>query len=281
MSSERHEAVGGRVNLYRRESSRYRQCQGSFGGKSERISTRTENLEEARRFAENWYLSKEQVNLAGSAPLPSSHHSVAGSKNAPYQPPLHNKKSRLLAAAIELVSEIGFRESQVAVIAERAGLAPGTLYRNYTSRTTLLVEVVAHVAQHEVNVIAGIAMGPEDPAEMLRKCAYTFGSRAIRGRQMGYALVAEPVESEIEIERLKYRQKLMRVFETVIERGMARGEFPTQSAEVSSACIVGSLFEALVGPLARDNDLSDRQRLRQVEDIATFCLRAVSGARAD
>ncbi|MDR6266803.1 hypothetical protein [Roseobacter sp. N2S] len=98
---------------------------------------------------------------------------------------------------------------------------------------------------------------------------------------MGYALVAEPVESEIEIERLKYRQKLMRVFETVIERGMARGEFPMQSAEVSSACIVGSLFEALVGPLARDNDLSDRQRLRQVEDIATFCLRAVSGARAD
>lgn len=277
MSNERHEAVGGRVHLYRRQNSRFWQCQGSFGGKSERVSTKTENLDEARHFAENWYLSKEQERTGVLDSLPANTFGVASTQGAAYQLPLHDKKARLLAAAIELVSEIGFHETQVTAIAERAGLAPGTLYRHYKSRTALLVKVVAHVSQHEVNVAAGITMGSSPPPEMLRNCAWTFGSRAIRGKRLGYALVAEPVESEIEIERLRYRQKLMRVFGTIIERGIRSGDFSVQSVDVSSACIVGSLFEALVGPLVRDVNLSNRQRLRHVDEIAAFCVRAVGG----
>lgn len=277
MRNERHEAVGGRVNLYRRPNSRFWQCQGSFGGKSERASTKTENLEEARRFAENWYLENEQKH-SSSAPnisLSSSPSLTDTPGSVPF--PLHDKKARLLAAAIELVSEVGFKETQISTIAERAGLAQGTLYRNYKSRTELLVKVVAHVSQHEVDVVAGIAMGGEPAPDILRRCAYTFGSRAIRGRQMGYALVAEPVESEIEVERLRYRQKLMRVFETVIDRGIRDGVFVDQPAQISSACIVGSLFEALVGPIARVNDTSEAEQLAQVEAIADFCVRAVVG----
>ncbi len=277
MKNERFEAVGGRVNLYRRENSRFWQCQGSFGGRSQRASTKTESLDEARRFAENWYLEHEEKHSGRVPDLPTPPPpSVAGTPGT-VAFPQHDKKARLLAAAIELVSEVGFKDTQISTIAERAGLAQGTLYRNYKSRTALLVKVVAHVSQHEVDVVAGVAMGDEPAAEILRRCAYTFGSRAIRGRQMGYALVAEPVESEIEVERLRYRQKLMRVFETVIDRGIREGVFVDQPAQVSAACIVGSLFEALVGPIARVNDISEAEQLRQVAAIADFCVRAVVG----
>ncbi|WP_207652070.1 TetR/AcrR family transcriptional regulator [Actibacterium lipolyticum] len=277
MKSEKHEAVGGRVNLYRRANSRYWQCQGSFGGVSERASTKTENLDEARRFAENWYLEHEAKHSGVAPELPASAPAVLSDTPGMVAFPQHDKKARLLAAAIELVSEVGFRDAQISTIAERAGLAQGTLYRNYKSRTALLVQVVAHVSQHEVDVVAGIAMGDEPAKEILRRCAYTFGSRAVRGRRMGYALVAEPVESEIEVERLRYRQKLMRVFETVIDRGIHEGAFVDQPAQVSAACIVGSLFEALVGPMARVNDITEAEQLAQVEAIADFCVRAVVG----
>lgn len=277
MENERHEAVGGRVHLYRRPNSRFWQCQGSFRGKSERASTKTANLDEARRFAENWYLELEETH-SGSAPdIPLSVPPALTDTPGSVAFPQHDKKSRLLAAAIELVSEVGFKDAQISTIAERAGLAPGTLYRNYKSRTALLVKVVAHVSQHEVDVVAGVAMGDEPATQILHRCAYTFGSRAIRGRQMGYALVAEPVESDIEVERLRYRQKLMRVFETVIDRGIREGAFVEQPAQVSAACIVGSLFEALVGPIARVNDISETEQLQQVEAIADFCVRAVVG----
>lgn len=177
MESERHVAVGGRVNLYRRTSSRFWQCQSSIAGKSERTSTKTENLNEARIFAEKWYLSKSE-GKAEISQLSKPSSGVTGRSRELFSLSLHDKRSRYLAAAIELVSEVGFRDAQVTTISERAGFAPGTLYRHFQSRTELLVEVVAHVSQHEVNVVAGIAMGADSPAEILRKCAFTFSSRA-------------------------------------------------------------------------------------------------------
>jgi AcrR family transcriptional regulator len=274
MADERHSAVGGRVSVYRRPNSRFWQCQATFDGKSERISSKTDDLPTARHFAENWYLAKTGGITGTMTESVVAEHAPRGSRPH-YNLPLHDKRARFLAAAIDLVATVGFRDTQVSAIAERAGMAPATLYRYFKSRESLLVQVVAHVSQHEVNVVAGIAMGDEAPTKLLRDCAYTFGSRAIRAKLLGYALVAEPVDSAIEIERLAYRSKLMRVFQTVIERGMRTGEFTEQDPEVSSACIVGSLFEALVGPLARNNDVSERQRLERVGQIADFCVRAV------
>lgn len=275
MADERHSAVGGRISIYRRPNSRFWQCQGTFDGKSQRVSTKTDDLTQARHFAENWYLAKtDDASIAVGQTTASRTNPRADRPT--YNLPQHDKRARFLAAAIDLVASVGFRETQVNAIAERAGMSPATLYRYFKSRESLLVEVVAHVSQHEVNVVAGVAMGDDTPANLLKECAYTFGSRAIRAKQLGYALVAEPVDSAIEIERLKYRSKLMRVFETIIERGIRGGEFADQNPDVSSACIVGSLFEALVGPLARNNDVHERLRLDRVRDIADFCVRGVS-----
>jgi AcrR family transcriptional regulator len=269
MQNQKHLAAGGRVSIYKRPNSRFWQCQGSFKGQSLRTSTKTEKLDEARRFAERWFLANIEDGDLGKTSFAS-----AEVQNY-FQSPLPDRRSIILSAATELVAEAGFQNAQVNQIAERAGVASGTLYRYFHSRNTLLTEVVAHVAQHEVNVVAGVAMGPESSKELLRKCAWTFASRAIRGRQLGYAMVAEPVESEIEIERLKYRNKLMRTFQTIIDEGTRNGSFPKQDSEVSSACIVGSLFEALVGPLAKDVDQSEAQRLERVEKIVDFCVRGV------
>jgi AcrR family transcriptional regulator len=281
MNIERHVAVGGRVNLYRRSTSRFWQCQSTINGKSARVSTREENIEEARRFAENWYLSRISDEPDTDELSASIRKERASAHSLPFNLPVRDKRSRLLSAAIHVVSQVGFREAQITTIAERAGLAPATFYRYFTSRNELLVQVVDHVAQHEVNVVAGIAMGENAPSELLRQCIETFALRAIGGRQLAHALVAEPVESEIEIARLKHRRHLMRVFETVIDRGIKSGDFMLQTAEVSAACIVGSIFEALVGPLARDVDIPETQRLEQVKEIAAFCCRAIRGDAGD
>ncbi len=278
MSEERHFAVGGRVNLYRRANSRFWQCQATIEGRSARVSSRQETLEAARRFAEEWYLARmrelDDDRAARSRVFRESGGAFAA-RSGYFAMPLRDKRTRILSAAIGLVSETGFREAQIAAIAARAGLAPATLYKHFPSRNALLVEVVTVVSQHEVNVVAGVAMGAGAPRAILRDCARTFASRAIRGRQLAHALVAESVDSEIEMERLRHRRSLMRVFETVIERGMRDGDFVEQTPEISSACIVGSLFEALSGPLARTPDLTEDQRLRQVDEIVDFCTRAV------
>ena len=146
-----------------------------------------------------------------------------------------DKHPLILQAARDLVAESGFREAQMSLIAEAAGIAIGTLYRYFPSTTELLVDLVKTTAQREVDVVAGIAMRDGTALERLGAAAWTFASRALRGRRLAYALVAEPVEPDVEAARLTYHRALARVFKTIIEQGMANGEFPAQDAAASAA----------------------------------------------
>lgn len=51
-----HEILGGKVQVYKRESSPYWQCSASLDGKQHRTSTKRDNLPQAEEFAEDWYL---------------------------------------------------------------------------------------------------------------------------------------------------------------------------------------------------------------------------------
>ncbi|MFK4724049.1 AcrR family transcriptional regulator [Bradyrhizobium niftali] len=190
--------------------------------------------------------------------------------------PSLDKRASILRAARVLVTDVGFRDTQMNAVAETAGVALGTLYRNFPSKAELMVEVVANVAQREVDAVATVAQQKGTAAERLSASAWVFASRALLGRKLAHALVAEPVEPEIESARLKYRRKLARVFEGIIGQGIRDGEFPNQDVEASAACIVGSLFEGLVGPLARDS-LTTVERQRQAKAIVAFCVRGASG----
>jgi integrase len=53
---EKHELMGGKLHVYRRENSGCWQCSAYLAGKNWRISTKEESLAHARDFAQDWYL---------------------------------------------------------------------------------------------------------------------------------------------------------------------------------------------------------------------------------
>lgn len=186
------------------------------------------------------------------------------------------KRPLILSAARTLVSQVGFRDAQMSNVADLAGIAIGTLYRYFPSKNELMVEIVASVAQREVDVVAGVAMADGPAKERLGRAAWTFASRALRGRRLAYALVAEPVDPEIEAARLKYHRALARVFETIIDQGIRAKEFPPQHVAAAAACMVGCLFEGLVGPLGSDTVVTEGERHSFGAAIVRFCLQAVA-----
>jgi AcrR family transcriptional regulator len=192
-----------------------------------------------------------------------------------------DKYPLILNAARRLVAQAGFREVQMSAIADAAGIAIGTLYRYFPARTDLMAELVALVAQREVDVVAEVASREGSAADRLGAAAWTFASRALRGRRMAHALVAEPVEPEIEAARLTYHRALANVFRGIIEDGIAAGEFPAQDATASADCIVGCLFEGLVSPLTNEPVASAASLSRHGIAIIGFCLRGVSGRCVD
>ena len=189
---------------------------------------------------------------------------------------LASNRERILRAARRLVGEGGFREAQIAAIASVAEIAIGTIYRYFPSKADLFAEVVSTTSEREIEVVARIAESGGPASQRLADALRAFASRAIRGRPLAYAMIAEPVDPEVDNVRLRYRHALSEVLETILADGIAAGEFPAQNLKASAACLVGALIEGLVGPLAPTSVNADEDGARLVEAIVTFCLRAVS-----
>ena len=63
--TEKHELMGGKLHVYRRENSDYWQCSTYLAGKNWRVSTKEESLAHAKDFAQDWYLELMGKSRAG------------------------------------------------------------------------------------------------------------------------------------------------------------------------------------------------------------------------
>jgi len=191
---------------------------------------------------------------------------------------LADRRTRILRAALDLVSEDGWTAAQIVNVAAKAGIATGTVYRYWPSKADLCAEIVATVSAHEVGVVKAIVEADEEPIEKLTAAIKAFSTRALRGRRLAYALIAEPVDPEVEVVRLEYRAQLAHCFERILREGIMRGVFPQIDPAVAAACIVGAFMEALIGPLAPSKGCGKRADQRLINQIADFCLRASIGS---
>jgi hypothetical protein len=85
--------------------------------------------------------------------------------------------------------------------------------------------------------VNGVADTDKIPADKLTAAIRTFANRALRGRRLAYALIAEPVDPEVEAVRLIHRAQLAHCFERILREGIMRGDFP----RLDPACIVGAV----------------------------------------
>ena len=163
-------------------------------------------------------------------------------------------RERLLGAAREVIEQGGYAAASVAAIAERAGVATGTLYRHFASKEELFVEMFRAVCGHEEQAMreAVATLDPRAGApERLITVLTTFARRAMRNPRLAWALIAEPVDPAVDAERLAYRARYAVLIAADLRAGIAAGELPEQDAALTAAALVGGCGEALVGPLAR------------------------------
>jgi AcrR family transcriptional regulator len=190
-------------------------------------------------------------------------------------------RERLVAAALDLLKAGGWREVQMSAVAAAAGLSTGAVYLHFPSKAQLLSEVYRTQAAAELRILAGIAEQDAPAAERVAAALRAFAQRALANRHLGYAMVLEPAEIEVEEERLHFHKQYIATFGGMVEAGRQAGEFDVPDAQVAAACIFGAAVESLIGPLAaathhRAPTREETQRL--VESLVDFCLKGVRGA---
>ena len=162
-------------------------------------------------------------------------------------------RERLLRAARELIEEGGYARASVVAIAERAGVAAGTLYRHFSSKEELFVEVFRAVCDRELRAMQAAAEAMAADAshvDRLITVLLTFARRALRRPRLAWALIAEPVDPLVDAERLAYRERYSELTAAALRAGIDAGELPEQNVELTAAALVGGCGEALVGPLS-------------------------------
>jgi AcrR family transcriptional regulator len=184
-------------------------------------------------------------------------------------------RERIVAAALEQMSEGGYGSASVQAVAARAGVAVGTVYRHFPSKSDLFTEAFRRASQRELDVVIQVSADGADAQQRVTAAVEAFCRRALAGPVLAYALLAEPVDPAVEAERLRFRIGYRDAFARVLADGVRDGELRPHDSATVAAALVGALGEALVGPLSTANGGSHEPL---IATLVQFCEEALPRA---
>jgi AcrR family transcriptional regulator len=188
---------------------------------------------------------------------------------------LHARHDAIVDAARDAATAGGMAAIQIVPVAERAGVAAGTVYRYFPGKIELVGALVESVAEREIAALRKAADAAPGPLSAVAAAVATFGARALRDRKLAWAVIAEPVDTDTDVVRQQYRRDLAAEIETRIRAAIAGGHLPEQDAGLAASALVGALLEGLIGPLAPQG-MEDPARAREaVQTLTLFALRGL------
>jgi len=193
-------------------------------------------------------------------------------------------RRRILEAAREVFFRDGFMGANLDEVAEKAGVAKGTLYRYFESKAELYVAVLAHngaIFERKIRATLDPALSP---AEQVRRTARFYLDHYIENRdyfQIFWAIENQPVIGELpagvveEVARLW--EQCVAIVAQVIEQGTRDGSF-----RECDPWEVANLLWTVANGLIQTETSSTRRALRRApldrafEDAVEIILRGLA-----
>ncbi len=146
----------------------------------------------------------------------------------------------ILKATFELIAEQGVGRSSIAMVAARAGVGKGTIYRRWPSRAALIKDAFCAFARQKVPVPdTGTTRG--DLVGLVSSVISTY-TTTVAGRILPELLAEIARTPELAEALEEFWAARRRVVSAILERGVARGEL---SADIDDEMV----NEVLLGPV--------------------------------
>jgi len=188
---------------------------------------------------------------------------------------LAEREQSIVDAARTAAGQGGMPAVQIALVAQRAGIASGTVYRYFPSKSDLVAQLISDVAERALAAMRTAADAAPGPLSALAAAIASFAARVLSERKLTWAVIAEPVDGESGGARHDFRTALAAELHARMRVAMAHGYLPEQDLAVTTPAIVGALLEGLIGPLAPDLT-GDAPKIREaVQTVTLLCLRAL------
>ena len=180
-----------------------------------------------------------------------------------------DKHQRILDAAIEVIAEHGFFHSRVAEIADRAGVADGTIYLYFKNKDELLMAAIDsafHRFTHRAR--AALAQIP-DPREKLRRIAFLHLEGLGNNRNLAIVFQTELRHSLKFLSEFSHNLlvEYFDLIKSVVREGQEAGLFRTDiSITMASHCLFGALDEIVTSWILSDHDRDPDFHLTSLTD---------------
>jgi AcrR family transcriptional regulator len=194
---------------------------------------------------------------------------------------LAGRRDDILRAARDIAADQGLGAVQIVPVAERAGIAAGTVYRYFPTKADLVEALLKTIAEQEIAAIRNSAGAAPGPLSALAAAIMAFLVRTIQRPGLLAATLTVPAEREFDGLRLLWRRALVAEFEAAIRAAIAAGRLPEQEVKLAAAAVFGVLAECAIGPLAPGPaDPAEWRPLAQAAALLALRALGVADARA-
>jgi AcrR family transcriptional regulator len=140
-------------------------------------------------------------------------------------------RQRLLRAALELYTTVGFRATTTPAIAARAGVAEGTIYRHFSGKEHLLNEVFRGAQRWGTNVVQEVT-DEESVVGRLQKIARQLIETAASDAAQTRMLLRRRDEQHLDEQSRESEREFRNALHTVVAAGESSGLVRPGSAEL-------------------------------------------------
>lgn len=172
------------------------------------------------------------------------------------------KRTNLLAAALEVVSERGYFETTMDDVARRAGVAKGTLYLYFKDKPAIFVGLVDWLLEQALGILDAVAArrlpAREKLAAVMREWAAGVLSRpgVLALMSMDSIHQSSAVMERFRRECLPHFERMLDGVAAIVEQGVRAGEFRKTEPRLAAMMVMGG-FRAAVLAAANRRPVAD------------------------
>ena len=163
-----------------------------------------------------------------------------------------SKREAILQAAWSLIRHYGYNKTTMDDIARRAGVAKGTLYLHFQSKTEIMLSLTDRTNERIVAKLEELAATPAPPAERLRACLLhrVMALYDIVDRYPHSQDVIAKMMPEVVARLDHYVRRHGEILGRIVREGCAAGAFRAADPEAAGR-LLAELFEFLTPPYYR------------------------------
>jgi TetR/AcrR family fatty acid metabolism transcriptional regulator len=202
---------------------------------------------------------------------------TAAQSGAPATGPGSEKYQRILDAAVEVIAERGYFRSPVSAIADRAGVADGTIYLYFKSKDDVLRTAIDTTFNRFYKQVEEEFKTLRGPREQLEYIAQVHLESSAVNRSMAILMQTEMRQSAKFIAEFSHHQvKYIQVVREVVRRGQQEGIFRRDVSDgVVAHCMFGAIDELLSSAVFTGRVYDAKATAAQVIDVLLNGITAV------